>query len=111
MNERDIANTAVDWILEEIEEYGTATSDQDRDDALFDIAGIVLAAIASIPSDRRGSSFIAFQHSQRLRARPEQTFDDAIRRVVHSSESERMLMLHMLAQRYSLLQAERKTKP
>jgi hypothetical protein len=108
MNDRDVSNTAIDWILEEIEEYGTAVSDQDRDDVLFDIAGIVLAAIAAIPSDRRGSSFLAFQHSQRLRARPEQTFDDAIRRVVHASESERMLMLHMLAQRFALLQAERK---
>jgi hypothetical protein len=108
MDDRDTANTAIDWILEEIEEYGTAQSDQDRDDALFDIAGIVLAAIAAIPSDRRSHSFLAFQHSQRLRARPEQTFDDAIRRVVHASESERMLMLHMLAQRFALLQAERK---
>jgi hypothetical protein len=90
---------AIDWILEEIEEYGNSTNEHERDDALFDIAGIVLAAIASIPDERRISSFKLYTDSQQNRNRPELAFHEGIRRIVHASESERLMMLHMLAKR------------
>jgi hypothetical protein len=83
-----VSNVVVAWLIEEIEEHALAEDDLGADDALFDILGIILARLISMPSKRRLRAATFYKDSQTRRARPLDTpWNAALSELVANLES------------------------
>jgi len=58
------------WLLEESREYADSTSHAERLDALFDLLGLVILELGSVPPLDLVNAHAAYEEAQSRRARP-----------------------------------------